>query len=328
MPIIKVRKKENPYVILDKTFLNDSKISLKSKGLLSYLLGLPSSWNIHVKELVTHFPDGKYAIYSAIKELKERGYVIHKRCRDQSGSYQGGEYHVFETPQSTHPNFPDVDKSDKGNQTLLNNKNNKIKTAATTAAREAIEQPLLTVQSAVVSFNQNVQKDALIADRLTDYQNHCIHRAATELAQRIVNKDSKCLEKEMIQTLLDPKAFSHAGQNFFKKLNTILKIIRDGRWTTPVSLQKEQEDQFNQESIDLQCQLRELQGDEKQLRWMQETLGKKASSHIRDSFHRQIRDCQAKITEIVQAITTLQKKHGGASLQAAASNVHQPLDRK
>ncbi|MCU5830256.1 replication protein, partial [Clostridioides difficile] len=49
MGIIRVSKdKDNPYVVLNKTCLEDVKLSWQAKGLHSYLISKPDHWKIYV----------------------------------------------------------------------------------------------------------------------------------------------------------------------------------------------------------------------------------------------------------------------------------------
>jgi len=52
MAIFRVHK-EN-YVMLDKGFLNDTRLSWKAKGLLAYMLSLPNDWSFCISNLATH----------------------------------------------------------------------------------------------------------------------------------------------------------------------------------------------------------------------------------------------------------------------------------
>lgn len=78
--IIRVAKnKDNPYVMMNKTGLNDPRLSFKAKGILAYLLSKPDDWKVMVSELINSSTDGKTAVYSGLKELEENGYL--KRVR-------------------------------------------------------------------------------------------------------------------------------------------------------------------------------------------------------------------------------------------------------
>ena len=73
--IIRIKKKENPYVMLDKTFINDARLKLCDKGLMTYLLSKPDDWQVQVKDIVNQHPDGRDAVLGTIKRLKKLGYM-------------------------------------------------------------------------------------------------------------------------------------------------------------------------------------------------------------------------------------------------------------
>jgi len=78
--IIRVAKnKDNPYVMMNKTGLNDPRLSFKAKGILAYLLSKPDDWKVMVEELINSSADGKRAVYSGLKELETYGYIKRKR---------------------------------------------------------------------------------------------------------------------------------------------------------------------------------------------------------------------------------------------------------
>ena len=52
--VIRVRKRPNNFVMIDKTFLEDDRLSFKAKGILAYLLSKPGRQ--------THFTVGKYRV--------------------------------------------------------------------------------------------------------------------------------------------------------------------------------------------------------------------------------------------------------------------------
>jgi ABC-type lipopolysaccharide export system ATPase subunit len=68
--IIRIQKKRNNFVMLDKGFLDDPRLSFKAKGILAYLLSKPDNWKVIVKDLINHSQDGKKAVYSGLRELK------------------------------------------------------------------------------------------------------------------------------------------------------------------------------------------------------------------------------------------------------------------
>jgi len=106
------KDKNNPYVILNKEFLNDVNLTLKAKGLLTYLLSLPDDWQIYENEIVQHHKDGRDSLKSAIKELMDNNYIERSRIRDTGGHLKCYEYRVYET--SNHNGKPYVGKPNVG----------------------------------------------------------------------------------------------------------------------------------------------------------------------------------------------------------------------
>ncbi|MFT9820456.1 DnaD domain protein [Lysinibacillus sp. NPDC056185] len=98
MAIFRVRKKEN-YVVLDKGFLNDTRLSWKAKGLLAYMLSLPDDWSFCISNLATHSKCSRESTANIIKELSTAGYVHKVQGRTNMGKFRKVELSVFETPQ-------------------------------------------------------------------------------------------------------------------------------------------------------------------------------------------------------------------------------------
>ena len=141
MSIIRVKKdKNNPYLIMNKTGLNDSRLSLKAKGLLCYLLSKPDNWYVNTREIVSSSSNGRESVLSAIKELIQFGYMYRHKFRNNNGAFYNYNYLVFESPKSsesiktnTQPesDFPFLVNPVLDNPLLLNNKtkiNNKTPT--------------------------------------------------------------------------------------------------------------------------------------------------------------------------------------------------------
>jgi len=99
MPIIKIHKKTN-FVIVDNKLAKNRKLTLKAKGLMLYLLSLPSDKQITVKELEKHIIEGKDSLRNAVNELIAEGYITKLKYRDEKGLFQT-EYTVYEYPQET-----------------------------------------------------------------------------------------------------------------------------------------------------------------------------------------------------------------------------------
>lgn len=111
MPVIK-SKITTEFTTLKNKLLNDTNLSFKARGLLAFMLSLPSDWKFYSSEIVKHSnKDGQASINSAIKELKENGYLeIRQVFKD--GKFSGNEWIVYDYPKlkSTDVDFPHAEK--------------------------------------------------------------------------------------------------------------------------------------------------------------------------------------------------------------------------
>ena len=106
MEVIRVIKNKNYTTISNQLFKNKT-ISLKAKGLMAYLLSLPSDWNLSINGIVACSKEGRRAIGNTIKELISAGYIERNQIRDR-GKFIGYDYFVFEQPKCS---FEATDKS-------------------------------------------------------------------------------------------------------------------------------------------------------------------------------------------------------------------------
>ena len=79
---------ENYYVKIPNNLVNDITISWKAKGLFCHMASKPDYWNFTVASLATKFPDGKAAIFAALKELKDSGWIIYIKRANGQGKYK------------------------------------------------------------------------------------------------------------------------------------------------------------------------------------------------------------------------------------------------
>lgn len=97
MPVIRIEKQKN-YTIMSNYHLQDRNISLKAKGLLSYMLSLPDYWEYSITGLASICKEGPDCIRSTVKELEDAGYITRTRQRLENGQLGGIEYVLRERP--------------------------------------------------------------------------------------------------------------------------------------------------------------------------------------------------------------------------------------
>jgi len=100
MPIVRVIKdKKHPYLLMNKTGIDDTRLSFKATGLLAFLLSKPDNWYISYKNLIASKNDGQRSVTSAFKELLDTGYILKSRLRNKNGQFGPYYYSVYEIPQ-------------------------------------------------------------------------------------------------------------------------------------------------------------------------------------------------------------------------------------
>ena len=99
MSVFRVNKNSN-YTVISNYHLRDMNLSLKAKGLLSFMLSLPDNWNYSEMGLVSCLKENRSAIRSALKELEECGYLVRYQVRKEGGKFSEIVYDVHEKPLS------------------------------------------------------------------------------------------------------------------------------------------------------------------------------------------------------------------------------------
>jgi len=81
--IIRVNKKDQPYVLISKELINDKRLSYKARGIVSYLLSKPNGWHVRIGDLINQSDkDGEKSVRSGVQELKAIGYMVPVIDRD------------------------------------------------------------------------------------------------------------------------------------------------------------------------------------------------------------------------------------------------------
>lgn len=218
MSIVRVAKNSN-YVVMNRTALNDKRLSWKAKGIMAYLLSMPDDWVFYIEELVTHSTDGEKSFRAGFKELKDCGYVERRPIREGQ-RIKAWETIVHEVPQdnsllshSVHVQSVDVRSEHVQNDRLLSTDNNQVlnkpntdipTTAATNRSREIFD----AVQQNI-RFNLSPIEQETIDYWLKDYPHELILEAikratlSNKTTLRYVESILKDWQKKRITTLAE-----------------------------------------------------------------------------------------------------------------------------
>ena len=101
MQIFRVEKNRN-YTTMSNYHLRDKKLSYKAKGLLSFMLSLPDTWDYSMNGLVSVSKENIGAVRTILHELEENKYLIRTRYQNNKGQFQY-EYAIYEYPYTENP---------------------------------------------------------------------------------------------------------------------------------------------------------------------------------------------------------------------------------
>jgi hypothetical protein len=69
-------KHTSDFLQVDNKPVQDPGLSWAAKGLLAYLLSLPETWEVHLRDLFCRSSSGRYATEAALNELIGAGYIV------------------------------------------------------------------------------------------------------------------------------------------------------------------------------------------------------------------------------------------------------------
>lgn len=128
MAVFKIEKNRN-YTTMSNYHLRDKNLSYKAKGLLSFMLSLPESWDYSMNGLVSVSKENIRAIRTILQELEEYKYLVRTRMQNEKGQFKY-DYSIYEVPYTQLPHIqnPYMDNPRTNIDTQINiNKINKKK---------------------------------------------------------------------------------------------------------------------------------------------------------------------------------------------------------
>lgn len=118
MSVFKIEKNKD-FTVMSNYHLRDNNLSLKAKGLLSYMLSLPDDWDYSINGLCAICKESLSSIRSTLKELKDNKYLIIEKNRDEKGYFEYN-YLIYEKPFNPDIENPYMDNPDMENRIQIN----------------------------------------------------------------------------------------------------------------------------------------------------------------------------------------------------------------
>ena len=95
--IVKAKGQEK-FVTIPNELARDNSLSLKARGLITYLLSMPTDWVIYKSKLHTQVNDGREGVNKAFNELVAAGYILEVKTIDTKTGQFIYDYIVYPEP--------------------------------------------------------------------------------------------------------------------------------------------------------------------------------------------------------------------------------------
>ena len=135
--VIRVQKNTD-YTVMANFHLRDSNLSLKAKGLLSYMLSLPDDWDYSVSGLTKICKESTKCINNILKELEINNYLERRRIYE-NGKISRWEYLIHE---KQHLQNEDIGNEDIQNELQINTNIQNTKKLNTNKQKEKYKKEL------------------------------------------------------------------------------------------------------------------------------------------------------------------------------------------
>jgi hypothetical protein len=242
------RIKNKNFTTISNVFLRDKNLSIKSKGFLAVVMGLPDDWEFSINGICSILKEGKTAIYNTIDELKQLGYCNVVTNRDTQGRIIGNDYMFFEEPQQDkqyldepYMENPNMDNQPQLNKEIIKDSIKKNKEEVYKTWRNDFEIYLQLVYEAQVKLLNDIEfkKQKELYHENLDYELSLEKMVkeywATDAGWEQKKKNKQTKNIDMVATL--KKAFDYSCNRVYKKrrykmtqveLDIICKTIQSG----------------------------------------------------------------------------------------------------
>lgn len=84
---------------ISNTALRDSRLTLRTRGLLALMLSYPPGWTTSADRLANGNPEGRDAIRKSLNELEQYGYLVRAKHRNEKGQWVHDQV-AYDTPNN------------------------------------------------------------------------------------------------------------------------------------------------------------------------------------------------------------------------------------
>lgn len=83
---IRVEKRQQ-FAVVDSRAVNDTRLSMRARGVLVWLLDKPDGWRVSSEAIARQCSEGRDAIRKALKELEGAGYLHRQKVQGKDGRW-------------------------------------------------------------------------------------------------------------------------------------------------------------------------------------------------------------------------------------------------
>lgn len=164
-----ITREQGNFSTIPNQLLNDPLISLTAKGLYVFMRGKPPLWNFTIRSMAKQLKEGETAIGSALKELKDSGWVSYTKHSNGKGVYHllWSAHPEHENPNHENPNQGNPMKGkpqriSKKEPIVRNNNSNKDVTYSDKSLRARAVEPVslkskITARELILEFGVSEQ---------------------------------------------------------------------------------------------------------------------------------------------------------------------------
>ena len=225
MAIFRIEKKNN-YTVMSNHHLVNKELSLKAKGLMSYMLTRPDDWDFTLVDLAKRNKECRDTIGDIVKELERFGYVERHRIRDSKGHFQETEYIVHEEPMRKKPTLDNsaLDNPAQENSALLNTE--KLNTEIPNTENNNYQSNLIVENEIPFPMERDEKEKIDFNNRSYDYWKTIIQKRIDYESLEITYKDELKMINEIIEIMTEVM-MSSKTIDFVNGSNKPMQLIKD-----------------------------------------------------------------------------------------------------
>ncbi|MBS3789262.1 hypothetical protein KGY79_13840 [Candidatus Bipolaricaulota bacterium] len=158
--ILRKHRDENFKTIYLKVLNEEEDLSWKAKGLHTYLMTRPDNWKFNYQDIINRASDGRTAVESGMKELKDKGYLKIINRQSEEGKWTS-EWIVSEEEELLEEELTDADFRGTENP-CTDNRHSSSTVSSSTVDNNKTEQSSLTDKLDYADPTKHTPKDLVI----------------------------------------------------------------------------------------------------------------------------------------------------------------------